>query len=729
MNIYKQLAFLLLRALGGVLLPALIASTSTAQQVISYQGTVTNSGAPLTGPHTIVLSIYSTATGGTALHTETQSVTFTNGLFNVLLGSDHANPLPMFDAGDVSGTVRPAADYFLGISIDAGAELTPRAKLGAAATAWSSRVADSARTAGMALTLDPGAGGVVRSLNSLSGVVTLAGAGGTTITNTGQTITISSSGSGGTGILGVQNIDGTINVIGPTGPTATISLADGAVSSAKIQSGAVTTAKIAAGAVTNAVVGSGSATNGQVLTANGTGGATWVTPGALSLPYSNSLSSNSTLFALTNSGSGMAISGAASAAATAGVNGSTSSATGVGVMGITSDGSGVGIMTNTGVFGASSTARGVAGLTNSGYGVEGAVASTGVGIYGTAGAGAVTARAGLFEITNSASTANAVEVNTPGTGSAIKAVASSTSSTSPAILGQTASTGAASGIQGELTSSTPSLVAAGVYGVNDGSNGSGIGVYGHCLANGIGVYGRTETGGIAIEGVTNGNGDAIYGEGDGTGNGVHGLGWQGGTGVLAEANSTGTACNAFIANMMGSTTSTVGANNCAIFESAGTHVARIDRTGKGFFNGGTQTGGADVAEEFDVPGDRSSYSPGDVLVISQTGTREVEKSSKAYSRLVAGVYATKPGVILTNVMMDGDHSAKVPLGVIGVIPTKVTLENGPISAGDLLVTSSTPGHAMKADLSKLQIGQALGKALGNFSGPGTGVIEVLVGKY
>lgn len=715
--------------LGAFVLQALQSSSSNAQQVISYQGSVTSSGTAVSGPHSVTLAIYAAATGGTALHTETQSVTFTNGIFNATLGADHANPLPMFDAGDVGGVVRPAADYFLGVSIDAGAELTPRSKLGAAATAWTSRMADSARTAGVAHALDATAGGVVRSINGLSGSLTLAGSNGTTVSSAGQTITISSTGSSGTGILGVQNSDGTITFVAPNGPTATISLADNAVSTAKLAAGAVTTAKIASGAVTNTTVGSGSATIGQVLAANGSGGATWVTPSVFSLPYSNTMSSSSTLFDITNSGAGAAISGGASAAAMAGVNGSTTSATGIGVLGLTSDGSGVGVLTNSGVFGGSSTARGVAGLTNSGYGVEGAVSNSGVGIYGTTGAGALTARAGLFEVTNSASTANAVEVNNPGLGNAIKAVASSTTSTNPAILGQTSSTANAVGVQGEVTSATPSLLAAGVCGINHGANGNGVGVYGHSMGNGIGVYGRTETGGIAIEGVTNGNGDAIYGEADGTGNGVHGLGWQGGTGVLAEAASVGTTCNALIVNMLGSTISTVNGNNCAIFESAGAHVARIDRTGKGFFNGGTQTGGADVAEEFDVPGDRASYAAGDVLVISRAGDRLVEKSSEPYSRLVAGVYATKPGVILTNVMMDGDHSAKVPLGIIGVIPTKVTSENGPIFAGDLLVTSSTPGHAMKADLSKLQIGQALGKALGNFSGSGTGVIEVLVGKY
>jgi hypothetical protein len=61
-----------------------------------------------------------------------------------------------------------------------------------------------------------------------------------------------------------------------------------------------------------------------------------------------------------------------------------------------------------------------------------------------------------------------------------------------------------------------------------------------------------------------------------------------------------------------------------------------------------------------------------------------------------------------------------------VIPTKVSTENGAIAIGDLLVTASTPGHAMKADVDKLGFGMVLGKALEAFQGPGTGIIKVLV---
>jgi hypothetical protein len=66
------------------------------------------------------------------------------------------------------------------------------------------------------------------------------------------------------------------------------------------------------------------------------------------------------------------------------------------------------------------------------------------------------------------------------------------------------------------------------------------------------------------------------------------------------------------------------------------------------------------------------------------------------------------------------------MGVLGVIPTKDCTEGGEIKRGDLLVTSSLPGVAMKADIEKIKPGQVLGKALENFNSSSIGRIKVLV---
>ena len=66
------------------------------------------------------------------------------------------------------------------------------------------------------------------------------------------------------------------------------------------------------------------------------------------------------------------------------------------------------------------------------------------------------------------------------------------------------------------------------------------------------------------------------------------------------------------------------------------------------------------------------------------------------------------------------------MGVVGVIPTKVCLEGGSIKRGDLLVTSSVAGVAMKADPDKVKVGQVIGKALQEYNGTSVGKINVLV---
>jgi hypothetical protein len=170
----------------------------------------------------------------------------------------------------------------------------------------------------------------------------------------------------------------------------------------------------------------------------------------------------------------------------------------------------------------------------------------------------------------------------------------------------------------------------------------------------------------------------------------------------------------------------------ALFRTSAVNQARIDRNGTGFFNGGTQTGGADVAEAFEVDGNPASYRPGDVLVISTRSDRKVSRSTEAYSSRVIGVHATKPGVLLTERGIDDSLDGMIPVAVVGVLPTRVSAENGAIARGDILVTAATPGHAMRTDPVVVQgvklypSGAILGKALESFSGPGTGVIRVLV---
>ncbi len=111
-------------------------------ETISYQGVLTDAGgtAVADGDYSLTFSIYNVDTNGTALWTETHaSVTVADGIFSVILGSvdPGVNPLDIpFDQ-----------QYWLGIAVNAGAELTPRIQLTSAAYSLNARsVADGAVT-------------------------------------------------------------------------------------------------------------------------------------------------------------------------------------------------------------------------------------------------------------------------------------------------------------------------------------------------------------------------------------------------------------------------------------------------------------------------------------------------------------------------------------------------------------------------------------------------------
>ena len=138
------------------------------------------------------------------------------------------------------------------------------------------------------------------------------------------------------------------------------------------------------------------------------------------------------------------------------------------------------------------------------------------------------------------------------------------------------------------------------------------------------------------------------------------------------------------------------------------------------------TCGGDYAESVDVTGSRAKYEPGDVLVLDTKNPGRVLKSVEAYSTAVSGIYSTKPGVVGRRQTTDPKTTkTEVPMAMVGVVPTKVSAENGAIKVGDLLVSSSTAGYAMKGTDRSKMLGAVIGKAMGNLNA-GNGVIEVLV---
>lgn len=364
-----------------------------------------------------------------------------------------------------------------------------------------------------------------------------------------------------------------------------------------------------------------------------------------------------------------------------------------------------------GVIGTSNAGTGVLGQSDSSRGVHGA-SPNGAGVYGQSSKG----YAGIFAVTDTAGQSPAVFVSQAGSGPGLQV--------------------------------DHGLIGGGA-GIAVNAMGSGVGI--HAIAEvGNGIYSTTNSAfsaGVMAENLASGDGmsgwttgsassSGVLGFNQGTGAGVRGINNKNGPGGVFMTYSVANPGNALEASAAGSGnglyvsyngggSSTATARNLAVFRTGNANKARIDNTGKGFFNGGTQSSGADVAEAFAVHGERDAYAPGDVLVISSHADRALEKSSTPYATTVAGVYSTRPGTLLTERDAEADHSDTVPLGVIGVIPTKVTAENGVIRRGDLLVTAGTPGHAMKAGPNP-PAGSVIGKALAEFNGDGAGLIRVLV---
>ena len=241
-----------------------------------------------------------------------------------------------------------------------------------------------------------------------------------------------------------------------------------------------------------------------------------------------------------------------------------------------------------------------------------------------------------------------------------------------------------------------------IYGNFNNTNGRGFGVSGNNNSpSGFGVIGG-DSGGSGCCGASGG----VYGFS------------SAGYGLVGETNG---GLGAELLTVVSNTNLIVGENGY------GTHLFRVDYTGKGFFDGGTQTGGADFAESVKVSGTPKLYEPGDVLVIDRLSNRQLGLASKPYSRMVAGIYSTKPGVLATPHAMDDPSitTAEVPLAIVGIVPCKVTTTNGAIHRGDLLVTSSRPGYAMKGTDRNRLVGAVVGKALEPLQ-RGSGTIEVLV---
>jgi hypothetical protein len=133
--------------------------------------------------------------------------------------------------------------------------------------------------------------------------------------------------------------------------------------------------------------------------------------------------------------------------------------------------------------------------------------------------------------------------------------------------------------------------------------------------------------------------------------------------------------------------------------------------------------GADIAEDFDAL-DLGDAEPGTVMVISDDGA--LRPSATPYDPAVAGVVSAagdfSPGVVLDRGATN--DRPRVTLALVGKVCCWADAAGGPIRPGDLLTTSATAGHAMRAEPGRAA-GAMLGKALGPLP-RGRGLVPILV---
>lgn len=138
----KQIAFVLATlAIGAILFPNDAFAVAGINKQLSYQAVLkTSAGVNVAdGDFDILFKIYSVSTGGSPLWTGTHTatngnaVTVTDGVFSELLGSGTGNTMTIDFTDDT---------LYLGITIGADPEMTPRKRIGASGYAFNADTLD-----------------------------------------------------------------------------------------------------------------------------------------------------------------------------------------------------------------------------------------------------------------------------------------------------------------------------------------------------------------------------------------------------------------------------------------------------------------------------------------------------------------------------------------------------------------------------------------------------------
>ncbi len=136
-----------------------------------------------------------------------------------------------------------------------------------------------------------------------------------------------------------------------------------------------------------------------------------------------------------------------------------------------------------------------------------------------------------------------------------------------------------------------------------------------------------------------------------------------------------------------------------------------------------QLSGGDCAENFDAA-DLETATPGTLMIFTEDGL--VVPNTEPYDKRVAGVVSGagdyQPAIVLNR---QKSSRNKVPIALLGRVYCKADAQYSPINIGDLLTTSPTVGHAMKAEDPTRSWGAVIGKAMQPLVG-GQSLIPILI---
>jgi hypothetical protein len=174
----------------------------------------------------------------------------------------------------------------------------------------------------------------------------------------------------------------------------------------------------------------------------------------------------------------------------------------------------------------------------------------------------------------------------------------------------------------------------------------------------------------------------------------------------------------------GTTSGLLQTNSLRFFSDGNGDVMTLSTNGNLFVRVLTITGGADLAEPFQIS--NKEITKGAVVIIDEEHPGQLKLSEHAYDTRVAGIVSgangVNPGLMLSQQgVLEGNHN----VALSGRVYVQADATLAPIKPGDLLTTANTPGHAMKVTDPGRAQGAILGKAMTGLK-EGKGFVLVLV---